>query len=115
LIGAGIGLFILPRTWGLGRQAMRILVQAAPPGMDMDEVQGELAALAGVVGVHDLHVWTLTSDMEVASAHIVVAAGTDTHGVLDDARHLLQTRYEIDHATLQIEPDTHEGCEEVGW
>ena len=115
LIGAAIGLFILPRTWTLGGQALRILVQAAPPGLDLDAVEGDLAGLAGVVGVHDLHVWTLTSEMEVASVHLVVAAGTETHGVLDDARALLQTRYEIDHATLQIEPDTHEGCEEVGW
>ena len=115
LIAAGIGLFILPRTWALGGQALRILVQAAPPGLDLAAVEGDLAGLPGVVDVHDLHVWTLTSEMEVASVHLVVAAGTETHGVLDDARALLQSRYEIDHATLQIEPDTHEGCEEVGW
>ena len=65
--------------------------------------------------VHDLHVWTLTSDMEVASVHLMVGAGTDTHSVLDRARALMQEVHGIDHATLQIEPDTHKGCDEVGW
>ena len=65
--------------------------------------------------VHDLHVWTLTSEMDVASAHLMVAVGTDTHGVLDQARLVLRERYRIDHATLQIEPDDHEGCEEMTW
>ena len=65
--------------------------------------------------VHDLHVWTLTSDMEVASAHLMVSTGTDSHAVLDQARSLLRDRYRIAHATLQIEPDDHTGCDEVAW
>ncbi|HZM39319.1 MAG TPA: cation diffusion facilitator family transporter [Acidimicrobiales bacterium] len=115
LVGVGIGLFILPRTWRLGGQAIRILVQAAPPRLDMSRIRDDLAGVAGVVDVHDLHAWTLTSDMEVLSAHLMVAAGTDQHSVLDQARALLQDRYEVAHATLQIEPDTHEGCDELTW
>ncbi len=115
LVGAAIGVFVLPRAWRLGRQALRILVQAAPPGVSAEQVRGDLAALEGVVDVHDLHVWTLTSAMEVASAHLMVRAGTDTHGVLDRARILLHDRYGIDHATLQVEPNDHRGCEEVTW
>ncbi len=115
LIGIGIGLFILPRTWRLGRQAIRILVQAAPPGVDLGAVQADLAGLPGVVDVHDLHLWTLTSGMDVASAHLMVRTGADSHGVLDQARVLLRDRYHVSHATLQVEPDDHQGCEEMSW
>jgi cobalt-zinc-cadmium efflux system protein len=115
VIGAAIGVFILPRAWRLGREALRVLVQAAPAGVDVAEIRRELAALPGIVDVHDLHVWTLTSEMEVASAHLMVRTGTDTHGVLDQARSLLQDRYGLDHATLQVEPEDHRGCDEVRW
>jgi cobalt-zinc-cadmium efflux system protein len=115
LVGVAIGLFILPRTVRLGRQALRILVQAAPPGIDLDAMDAELRSLDGVVDVHDLHVWTLTSDMDVASAHIMVCSGTDPHGVLDKARVVLRDDYGIAHATLQVEPDTHVGCDDVTW
>jgi cobalt-zinc-cadmium efflux system protein len=114
-VGVAIGLWILPRTWRLGAQAVRILVQAAPPGVDLTALAADLAAVPGVVDVHDLHVWTLTSEMDVASAHLMVAVGTDAHGVLDRARVVLRDGYRIDHATLQVEPDDHEGCAEVAW
>ena len=112
---AGVALFILPRTWRLGGQAVRILLQAAPPHIDPDALRDDLGGLAGVVDVHDVHVWTLTSDMESASAHLMVAAGSDSHGVLDEARSLLQERYGIAHATLQVEPDDHRGCDRLDW
>lgn len=115
VIGAAIGLFILPRAWKLGRQALRVLVQAAPDRLDVPALQLELAAIAGVVDVHDLHVWTLTSEMEVATAHLMVAAGTDQHAVLDQARVLLAEGHGITHATLQVEPEDHHGCDELTW
>ena len=115
LVGVAIGLWIVPRTWRLGAQALRILVQAAPPGMDLGQVAADLGELPEVVDVHDLHVWTLTSDMEVASAHLVIRSGADPHPVLDGARVVLRERYGIDHATLQVEPEDHHGCDEVGW
>jgi cobalt-zinc-cadmium efflux system protein len=114
-VGIAIGLWILPRTWRLGSQAVRILVQAAPPGTDLDAIHASLEALDGVVDVHDLHVWTLTSEMEVATAHLMIRAGTDSHAVLDQARALLSIEHRIDHATLQIEPDDHRGCDDVAW
>jgi cobalt-zinc-cadmium efflux system protein len=114
-VGVAIGLFILPRTWRLGTQALRILVQAAPLGTDLAAIEGELQAIDGVVDVHDLHVWTLTSQMDVASVHLMVRDGTDSHGVLDRARDLLRDGHGIGHATLQVEPDTHEGCDELAW
>jgi cobalt-zinc-cadmium efflux system protein len=115
VIGAAIGLFILPRAWRLGAEAVRILVQAAPPGLDVADVQADLAAIPGVVDVHDLHVWTLTSEMDVASAHLMVKIDTDTHAVLDQARDVLADRHGLAHATLQIEPEDHGGCDEVAW
>ena len=114
-VGIAIGLWILPRTYRLGARAVRVLVQAAPAGIDLDAIEGALAGIEGVVDVHDLHVWTLTSEMDVASAHVMVRAGTDHHGVLDQARALLRDGHRIHHATLQIEPDTHTGCDEVAW
>jgi len=115
LVGVAIGLFILPRTWRLAAQALRILVQAAPPGLDLAALEAELRTVAGVVDVHDLHVWTLTSDMDVASVHLMVCDGTDSHAVLDRARVILRDNHGIGHATLQVEPDTHEGCDELAW
>jgi cobalt-zinc-cadmium efflux system protein len=113
--GALLGLWILPRTWNLARGALRVLVQAAPAGLDLEAIEHDLSTLPNVVDVHDVHVWTLTSDMEVASAHVMVDAGADTHAVLDQARTLLADRYGVRHATLQIEPDDHTGCDDVSW
>lgn len=115
VVAVAIGVFILPRAYRLGARAVRILIQAAPEGLDLADLRRSLGELPGVVDVHDVHVWTLTSEMVVASAHLMVASGTDTHGVLDRARDRLSTGYGIDHATLQVEPDTHEGCEDVAW
>jgi cobalt-zinc-cadmium efflux system protein len=92
-----------------------VLVQAAPRRLDVPALKVDLAAIDGVVDVHDLHVWTLTSEMEVATAHLMVSAGTDSHGVLDRARAMLAERHGITHATLQVEPDDHHGCDEVTW
>lgn len=115
VIGVAIGLWVVPRTWRLASRALRILIQAAPEGLDLDELRGELHDLDGVVDVHDLHVWTLTSEMDVASAHVMIGADADAHAVLDEARALLQGRYGIDHATLQVEPEDHQGCSDLSW
>lgn len=114
-VGAAIGLWILPRTWRLGRSAVRILVQAAPEEIDLDALAADLAAIDGVVDVHDLHVWTLTSDMDAATAHLVAAGGADHHRVLDAARACLADRYGVAHGTFQVEPVDHEGCDHVTW
>ncbi|WP_421118049.1 cation diffusion facilitator family transporter [Aquihabitans daechungensis] len=115
VIGVAIGVWILPRTWKLGSQALRILVQAAPPDLDIEAITADLGAVPGVVDVHDLHAWTLTSDMEVVSAHLMITTDTDPHGVLDQARAVLRDTYGVDHATLQVEPDDHQGCSEITW
>jgi cobalt-zinc-cadmium efflux system protein len=115
VFAAIIGVWILPRTWRLGGQAVRILLQAAPPGVDLHQLEQELRALPGVIDVHDLHVWTLTSEMDAASAHLMAGEGADHHRILDEARTLLSDRHQIAHATFQVEPETHTGCAEVHW
>lgn len=114
IVAAIIGVWILPRAWRLAVSALRVLLQVAPAHLDLDAIRDELMALPGVVDVHDLHVWTLTSEMDVASAHVMVGPDADAHGVLDQARVLL-LEHEIAHATIQVEPDDHAGCAELNW
>jgi cobalt-zinc-cadmium efflux system protein len=116
IIGVAIGLFVLPRTWALARRALRILFQHAPRGVDVGAINAELAALPGVADVHDLHVWTLTSGMEVASAHLTLAPPAQQSDVLTEAQNLLASRYAIEHATLQVEaPQCARRCQELSW
>jgi cobalt-zinc-cadmium efflux system protein len=116
LVAVGIGLFILPRTWRLGRVAVRILVQAAPEHVDVPAVQARLSAVPGVRDVHDLHIWTLTSGMEVASVHLALEAGAEVGAVLAEARSALHRDFHIEHATLQVEPDSTPGaCGPATW
>ncbi|MEU4378330.1 cation diffusion facilitator family transporter [Micromonospora echinofusca] len=116
LVAVAIGLFILPRTWRLGRAALRILVQAAPEHLQVTAVHDRLAAVPGVAEVHDLHVWTLTSGMEVASAHLTMTPDAEVGAVLGAARAALHDDFQIEHATLQIEPGASPGaCGAVEW
>lgn len=116
IIGVAIGLFVLPRTYQLARRALRILFQHAPQGVDVGAISAELSALPGVADVHDLHVWTLTSGMEVASAHLTIDAAARQSDVLTEAQNLLSTRYSIEHATLQVEAlECAKRCEHLSW
>ncbi|GAA2626621.1 cation diffusion facilitator family transporter [Paractinoplanes durhamensis] len=111
-----VALMILPRTFALGRSAVRILVQAAPEHLDITEVRARLAAVPGVCDVHDLHVWTLTSGMDVASAHLSLEPAAELAAVLDNAREALHDDFHIEHATLQVEPVGAGGrCTPAGW
>lgn len=108
LVGAAIGLFILPRTWTLMKQALRILMEVAPPGVDVEQARTDILAIPGVLDVHDLHIWTVTSGMESASGHVVIASPNDLHPVLDRTRDLLRDRYGVTHSTIQCEPEDHD-------
>ncbi|WP_049577337.1 cation diffusion facilitator family transporter [Streptomyces sp. SBT349] len=114
-VALAIGAFVVVRALMLGRQVLAVLGQHAPEGMSADAVAGDLAAIDGVADVHDLHLWTLTSGMPVATAHLVAHERADTHAVLDHARDLLRRRHGVAHATLQIEPADHRGCDELDW
>jgi cobalt-zinc-cadmium efflux system protein len=116
IIGVAIGLFVLPRTWTLARRALRILFQHAPQGVDVGAINAELAALPGVADVHDLHVWTLTSGMDVASAHLSLEPAAELGAVLANAREALHDDFAIEHATLQAEPVGAGGpCGPTSW
>src|SRR5919107_5811328 len=111
-----VALMILPRTFTLGRSAVRILVQAAPKHLDVAVVRDRLAAVPGVCDVHDLHVWTLTSGMDVASAHLSLEPQAELGAVLATAREALHADFHIDHATLQVEPvAAGGGCTPTSW
>ena len=115
IVAVLVALMILPRTFALGRSAVRILVQAAPRHLDVAVVRDRLAAVPGVCDVHDLHVWTLTSGMDVASAHLSLDPGAELGAVLAGARDALHDAFSIDHATLQGEPVGSGRCAPVGW
>ena len=117
---AAIGLFILPRAWSLGGEALRVLVQAAPAHADPAVVAAHLGAIDGVVGVHDLHIWTLTSQMDVVTAHLAIAPGVDHDTVLGAGRRVLAEEFGLDHVILQVEPAPTAGtatpdCDHPSW
>jgi cobalt-zinc-cadmium efflux system protein len=103
--GALIALFILPRTWALLRQTVNILLEGAPPHLDVRQIEDAMAAAPGVRRVHDLHVWTLTSGREAMSAHVVVEAGAPSDKILEELHLILHARFGIDHTTIQIETE----------
>ncbi len=103
IVGVAIGLFILPRAYRLGREALRVLLQVAPAEIDVEGLEASLASLPGVSQVHDLHVWTLTSGLRVASGHLEIAAGSDATQLLTDATAVVSGAG-IEHVTLQIDP-----------
>lgn len=109
-----VGLLILPRTWGLLREAADVLLEAAPRGVDLAEVRQHLLGTPGVLGVHDLHAWTITSGLPVLSAHVVVddTAYLDCGAVLDRLGHCLAGHFDVAHSTLQLEPAGHADHEE---
>ncbi|MER5324473.1 cation diffusion facilitator family transporter [Streptosporangium roseum] len=115
LVALAIGVFVAVRAVALGRQVLAVLGQHVPEGMDPAAVAADLAAIDGVRDVHDLHLWTLTSGMNVATAHLVTGDQRDNHPVLDQARDLLRRRHGVAHATLQVEPADHHGCDELDW
>lgn len=98
-----IGLWVLPRTWILLREAGNVLMEGVPGGIDLAAVRASLMAAPGVGEVHDLHVWSLGSSTPAMSAHLVVAAGVDADALRGELVRQLDERYGIEHCTLQIE------------
>ena len=103
LIGAGIGLFIVPRTWRLLKQTTHILLEGVPPKVDLNLLEHRLREIDGVAEVHDLHVWTITSGMDAMSGHLVVTDMGKAAQILRKAREAMATGFHIDHVTIQIE------------
>jgi cobalt-zinc-cadmium efflux system protein len=101
-LSAGISVFIVWRTWALLTQAVHVLMEGVPTHLDAKEVGQAMAGVPGVRGIHDLHIWTITSGLDALSAHVVVPVGEDRDAVLGRLQSLLRDRWRIDHATLQI-------------
>lgn len=103
IIGAAIGIFIVPRTWSLLSQSIHILLEGTPTGLDMPRLERLLRNVPGVTDVHDLHVWTITSGVDAMSGHLVIGEGASAHEVLQAARAVLDAEFGIDHMTIQVE------------
>jgi cobalt-zinc-cadmium efflux system protein len=106
-----IGLLVIYSSWRLLAESAAVLMESAPRGIDVDEVRRAMQGVPGVLAVHDLHVWSITTGLDCLSAH-VVADGSHPHAALLKAlRDTLHERFGIDHLTIQVEP---EGFEEGG-
>lgn len=110
-----IGFLVLPRAWHLLREAFDVLLEAAPRGVDLEQVRAHMVEVDGVLGVHDLHAWTITSGLPVLSAHVVVteeALGAGHGGrVLDALCACLGTHFDVEHCTFQLESQAHSSHE----
>jgi cobalt-zinc-cadmium efflux system protein len=106
-----VGALILPRTWRLLREAVDVLLEASPQGIDLTEVRDHMGRLDGVREVHELHVWTITSGLPVFSAHIVVDPDIIASGrsaiMLDALQDCLRGHFDVEHSTFQLEPAGH--------
>ncbi len=108
VISVAIGLLILASSWGILRDSTRILLEASPADMDVEQVGQAMASVAGVKEVHDLHVWTITSGFPALAAHVLVSRDTDCHATRRDLERMLEERFGLEHTTLQVD---HEGGE----
>jgi cobalt-zinc-cadmium efflux system protein len=108
LASLAIALLILHGAWALLRETVDVLLEAAPPHLDVDEIGAALRDVAGVCSVHDLHVWTITSGMVSLSCHVQCAETAAGHAVLQELQAMLRSRFGIEHATVQIEPENFE-------
>lgn len=105
VFGAAIGLFIVPRTWLLLKDAIHILMEGAPPELNLNKLKDTLLSVRDVTTVHDLHVWTLTSGVNAMTAHVWTSAGADQSMVLTDLRRISKEQFGIEHTTFQIEKE----------
>ena len=98
-----IAAIMLHSAWGLLKASGRIFLEAAPEGLDVEEIGEAMIGVGGVVEVHDLHVWEVTSGFPALAAHVLVGAGDDCHGIRLELERMLHGRFAIDHTTLQVE------------
>jgi cobalt-zinc-cadmium efflux system protein len=107
-----IVILIIPRAWSLLREVVDVLLEATPRGVDLDEVRDHILRVRGVVDVHDLHAWTITSGVPVLSAHVIVDHACISEGrsgeVLDRLGECLGGHFDVSHCTFQLEPVGHQ-------
>jgi len=111
LISFLIGGLILYTSWGLIKESADILMQSVPKGIVLDEVQNSMERVTGVLKVHDLHVWAVTSGVFTLSAHAVINGDRDIHQVLSEMEKALSEKFNIRHTTIQLETKSREAQE----
>ena len=113
-----IAVMVLPRALLLLKDAVVVLLEIAPSGLDLDAVRDHLLAMPGVVDVHDLHAWTITSGLPSLSAHVTVTdealAVDGVGGMLDRLGTCTADHFDVRHATFQVEPESHREHEDLG-
>ena len=114
LVSVLIGVLVLVSTWSILRDSTAILLESTPRGIDADALGQRLASAPGVVEVHDLHVWTITSGFPALSAHVLVSPGEDCHGRRRELERLLRDEFGIEHTTLQVDHAVDGGLVEIG-
>ena len=103
LISVFIGVLIVISSFRIIWETTQVLLEATPPGLSTSAIQREMLETKGVLGIHDLHVWTVTSGFVSLSAHVETDQAQDQHDVLVELRRLLARRFSIEHATIQLE------------
>ena len=103
LISIGIVALIFPRTWLLLKKSLHILIEGTPSHLCHEEIKNAILSVKGVTGVFDLHIWTITSGIYALSAHVVIMDNSISIGILQEINSILEKRFEITHATIQIE------------
>jgi cobalt-zinc-cadmium efflux system protein len=109
-----VAILIVPRTVALLRDSLDVLLEATPRGVDLDHVRGHILDAPGVSDVHDLHAWTITSGMNVVSAHVVLKPDAQPGDVLDFLATCLADDYDVNHSTFQLETAEHVAWEARG-
>lgn len=110
LVAVGIGLWVLPRTWTLLKQSTNILLEGTPADVDMDCLRVMVEGTPGVIKMHDLHVWTLTSGRHVLTAHVIVGRAVDRQATLEALSKAIKSEFKIFHTTIQLEDEL---CEDL--
>ena len=108
VISIAIALLILYTSWELVRESVDILMQSVPRGIDAEEVQRAMEQVTGVIKVHDLHVWSVTSGVFTLTAHAVVCPDDSAQAILDEIEAELKSRFDIEHTTIQLETESRE-------
>jgi cobalt-zinc-cadmium efflux system protein len=103
-----IAALMLWAAYGLLRESGRVFMEAAPPGLDPQAIGKAIASQPGVIEVHDLHVWEVTTGMPAISAHMIVGRDMDCHEARWNAARLLADRFGVEHSTLQVEHETED-------
>jgi cobalt-zinc-cadmium efflux system protein len=114
IVSMFIGVLVLASAWGIVRDSTSILLEAAPRAIDAEALGRRLASAPGVVEVHDLHIWTITSGFPALSAHVLVRPGEDCHARRRELERVLRAEFDIEHTTLQVDHATEGGLVEMG-